>query len=260
MLYSSIFDCAARSHAAPPMPVPPRFSGPLYEQVHELLRGRIVSGEWGSGAPLPGEVELSRELSVSIGTVRKAMDKLASERLIVRERGRGTFALEPTRDDARLNAQICDALGEPVAIIFSVIEVLSRAATPEETQVLRCRRSAQGLPRVHQVRRHWHRGERLVCRELITVDGARFPNLTDTLPAPTETYFDHYSRKFGIKARRTSWALAPTVVEPFAPGGSAERLPSLDLTLQRVAYDAEDAPFELCVQELSLRQETYHLT
>src|ERR1044072_9267940 len=63
----------------------------LHAQVHADIARRIAEGEWGPGAMLASEIDLARELSVSPGTVRKALDLLESERLVTRRQGRGTF-------------------------------------------------------------------------------------------------------------------------------------------------------------------------
>jgi GntR family transcriptional regulator len=47
---------------------------PLYLQVRDMLVERITSGQWKPGAGISNEVDLSRELGVSVGTVRKALD------------------------------------------------------------------------------------------------------------------------------------------------------------------------------------------
>ncbi|HJU30461.1 MAG TPA: GntR family transcriptional regulator, partial [Hyphomicrobiaceae bacterium] len=63
----------------------------LYAQVRDDIARRIVEGEWKPGTSLASEVDLARELQVSSGTVRKALDLLESERLVTRRQGRGTF-------------------------------------------------------------------------------------------------------------------------------------------------------------------------
>ena len=64
---------------------------PLYVQVRNLLAQRLASGVWPPGSMLPNEMELARELGVSSGTVRKALDSLESDRLVLRRQGRGTI-------------------------------------------------------------------------------------------------------------------------------------------------------------------------
>lgn len=67
------------------------FVGPLHTQVRDMLRERILDLEWAPGRGMPNENELARETGVSVGTIRKALEALERERLIVRRQGRGTF-------------------------------------------------------------------------------------------------------------------------------------------------------------------------
>ena len=65
--------------------------GPLYRQVKRELLRVIEGGRYGPGETLPNESSLSRELGVSVGTLRKAVDELVHEHLLVRRQGKGTF-------------------------------------------------------------------------------------------------------------------------------------------------------------------------
>jgi len=64
---------------------------PLYRQIKQLLTARLDAGEWKPGEPIPSETELAARFHVSQGTVRKAIDELAAENLLVRRQGKGTF-------------------------------------------------------------------------------------------------------------------------------------------------------------------------
>ena len=64
---------------------------PLYAQVRGALARRIASGEWLPGRILPSEMQLAAEMGVSQGTVRKALDAMAAQSLVMRQQGRGTF-------------------------------------------------------------------------------------------------------------------------------------------------------------------------
>jgi GntR family transcriptional regulator len=70
--------------------IAPRFS-PLYQQIKALLTSSLKEGAWRPGEVIPSEVELARRYQVSQGTVRKAIDELAAENLLVRRQGRGTY-------------------------------------------------------------------------------------------------------------------------------------------------------------------------
>ena len=71
-------------------------SRPLYARVRERLIERIRSGEWKPGQLIANEFEIAAEFGVSQGTARKAIGDLASEGLVVRQQGRGTFVVEHT--------------------------------------------------------------------------------------------------------------------------------------------------------------------
>jgi GntR family transcriptional regulator len=68
----------------------PTFS-PLYRQIKALIVQGLDAGEWKPGEAIPSEIELAGRFGVSQGTVRKAIDELAGENLLVRRQGKGTF-------------------------------------------------------------------------------------------------------------------------------------------------------------------------
>jgi len=64
---------------------------PLYSQIKNLLIARVIKGEWGPGEMLPSEMRLAAEYGVHQGTVRKALEEMAAQNLVVRQQGKGTF-------------------------------------------------------------------------------------------------------------------------------------------------------------------------
>jgi GntR family transcriptional regulator len=73
---------------------------PLYHRVYVILLQKITDGSFPEGRPMPGEDELALGFGVSRVTIRKAIERLGREGLVLRQRGRGTFPLAP-RDGAR---------------------------------------------------------------------------------------------------------------------------------------------------------------
>jgi len=59
-----------------------------YHQIYLVLREQLQEGRFVHG--LPGELELTRQFGVGRVTVRRALEQLVDEGLIVREAGRGT--------------------------------------------------------------------------------------------------------------------------------------------------------------------------
>lgn len=68
----------------------PAFS-PLYQQIKGLILQSLQVGEWKPSEAIPSEMDLAARFRVSQGTVRKAIDELAAENLVVRRQGKGTF-------------------------------------------------------------------------------------------------------------------------------------------------------------------------
>jgi GntR family transcriptional regulator len=75
---------------------------PLYMQIKALLEASLEAREWGPGAAIPSEIELAGRFGVSQGTVRKAIDALAADNLVVRRQGKGTFVATHTEERASL--------------------------------------------------------------------------------------------------------------------------------------------------------------
>jgi len=69
-------------------------SVPLHFQIEQLLRELIKEEEYKNGKMLPTETELSIQLGTSRNTVRQAINKLATEGLILRRKGIGTYILD----------------------------------------------------------------------------------------------------------------------------------------------------------------------
>jgi len=64
---------------------------PIFEQITDWMRDKIQSGEWQDEQQIHSESELCEKFGVSRGTVRKAIEVLIAERLLVRIHGKGTF-------------------------------------------------------------------------------------------------------------------------------------------------------------------------
>ena len=67
---------------------------PLYRQLADLLRGQIERGQLPQRTAVPSLVKLAADYDVSVITVRKAIQVLKDEGLIITVSGRGTFVAE----------------------------------------------------------------------------------------------------------------------------------------------------------------------
>jgi len=125
---------------------------PLYQQLQRALRGAIENRVIGPDDALPPERDLAEMLNVSRITVRKAIDELVEEGLLIRKQGSGTFVSNRVEKNfAKLTSFSEDmrARGRSPRSVW-----LNRApgtVTPEESLTLR---SSPGTPvfRFHRIR------------------------------------------------------------------------------------------------------------
>ena len=73
---------------------------PLYQQLEEILKGKIRSGEWLPDQRIPSENELNRIFGLSRMTVRGVLTKLVNDGLLLRVPGKGTYVAPPAKISA----------------------------------------------------------------------------------------------------------------------------------------------------------------
>ena len=115
-----------------------------------LILRACDAGEWKPGEAIPSEIELAARFKVSQGTVRKAIDELAAENLVVRRQGKGTFVATHAeeRDQFRfLRLAPDDGSAERLARAFLDCKRM-RAPAPRWRRRWTCRpaRRAAGAP------------------------------------------------------------------------------------------------------------------
>jgi GntR family transcriptional regulator len=125
---------------------------PLYQQLQRALRQAIERRVLGPEDALPPERDLAAELAVSRITVRKAIDGLVTEGLLVRRQGSGTFvSARVEKNFAKLTSFSEDmrARGRNPRSVW--LRRSEGTVTPEESLTLR---SSPGTPvyRFHRIR------------------------------------------------------------------------------------------------------------
>ncbi|WP_349368177.1 GntR family transcriptional regulator [Salinarimonas sp.] len=212
---------------------------PLYRRVRDVLVKRISDGVWQAGAVIPSEPELAADLGVSQGTVRKALDAMAAERLVVRRQGRGTYVAR--HDDARILFQFFKLVPDDGPAKFPTSRFLSIGSGRADAAEAARLGLARGARVVRLERLRALDGE--VCvHERIVVEKARFPDL-DKRDLPNNLY-EMYANVYGIPVARAVERLKAIAAPPevAAALGVAEGAPLLQV--DRVAVGLDGAPVE----------------
>ena len=173
--------------------------GPLYRQTRDLMIRRIADGDWEPGQRLPSEWDLADEFGVSQGTVRKALNDLADENMVLRHQGRGTFVASHTSQRELFHFFHLEAPGgiRQLPVTSRLISVSSRRAHRDDMERLGLSTNAH----VVDIQRVRDLGGKPVISEHITLAAKRFPSLAQEDDPPNELY-QFYEQRFGMTVHR----------------------------------------------------------
>ena len=223
----------------------PAFS-PLYQQIKVLILKGLQAGEWRPGEPIPSEMELAARFRVSQGTVRKAIDELAAENLVIRRQGKGTFVATHSAQQVqyrflRLMPDSWDVSGEG----------------PAERQIVDCKRlrapadvarslALQTGDAVLQLRRVLAFQGTPTIVEDVWLPGSPFKGLTaERLASYGGPMYALFETEFGVHMVR-----AEEKIRAVLPHAEQCALLKTDaqtplLSVERIAYTYNDAPMEM---------------
>jgi len=231
----------------------PGTAKPLYAQVEEIIRQRLIDNYWKPGEALPSEFQLAAELDVSQGTVRKALNDMVAENLLVRRQGRGTFVSEHT--ERRALFLFFNLVGEDGTRTMPVSRIISsdiRKATAEERAHLELA-AGDEVVTVRRVRA-LHGNPAIV--DSVTVSKALFPNLGSGVKLP-ENLYRFYQGEYGItiaKAEERVRAVSATPEEAELLGLEAGA-PLLEI--DRISLTLDARPVEWRVSRCNTSDYTY---
>ncbi len=171
---------------------------PLYVQIKALIVGGLDAGEWRPGEAIPSEVDLAARFRVSQGTVRKAIDALAAEHMVVRRQGKGTFVATHTEEQTSmfrfLRIRRNDERAEYPA--SRLIDLRRAKASADTARLLELR---TGEPVIALRRVLEFEGEPVVLDEII-LPAALFKGLTRAkLDAYRGSIYGFFETKFGVR-------------------------------------------------------------
>lgn len=214
---------------------------PLYTQIRDQLVRRLVEGDWSPGMLIPSEMELARQMGVSQGTVRKALDTMTAENLLIRRQGKGTFVAQP--EDSRILFQFFRLVPDNGQPVFPRSKVLSRdasAASKDEAEALNIS-AGDAVWRIERLR---HLAEERVLVETIVLPTSRFPDFPEADDMPNNIY-ELFSARWRITIAQAEERIKAVnaSAEDAAHLGCENGTPLL--RIHRVAKDLENKPVEL---------------
>jgi GntR family transcriptional regulator len=217
---------------------------PLYRQIKELLVQSLDRGEWKPGELIPSEIDLAARFQVSQGTVRKAIDELAAEHVLLRRQGKGTFVA--THHEARTRYRFLRlASDEGAEGELAESRILDTRRTRASAEIGRALELRAGET-VVAIRRLLMFGGVPTVLDDIYLPGSVFRRLTlELLTANKAPLYGFLESEFGVSMIRADEKLRAVAATPevaavlnVAPGTPL-------LQVDRTSYTYGDRPMEI---------------
>ena len=219
----------------------PTFS-PLYRQIKALILQALEAGEWGPGQVIPSEQELAARFGVSQGTVRKAIDEMAAENLLVRKQGKGTYVASHNDPRALFRflrlVPLDGDLSHPVSV---PLDCWRAKAGQEASRMLEIE---LGAP-IIIVRRLLKFALKPVVIDEIYLSGETFQGLTaEVLQGWSGSLYSLFETRFGLRMIHAQERIRAVA----ADRNASEALKVVEgtplLSVERVTYTYGDKPVE----------------
>ena len=223
----------------------PAFS-PLYQQIKTLMTRSLQQGEWRPGALIPSEKDLAARFKVSQGTVRKSIDAMAADNLLVRRQGKGTFVATHAEEKVQfrfLRLMPDDSKPtEPAAMQRRFIDCRRQRAPAELARALQLRASDAAI----QVRRLLSfRGVPVVLDD-IWLPAALFKGLTaERLSDYRGPMYGLFESEFGVRMIRAEEKIRAVAADPAAAALLGLEVGAPLLSVERLSMTYGDKPVEL---------------
>ena len=227
-----------------------------YQEVKQRITEDLVRGRYPMGQALPAEKDLSKELDVSIGTLRKAVDELVAEGILVRRQGRGTYVAE--HDLKRLLYYFFHVVkhdaDKKINPRVELVSLTSAVATKEEATKLQIKEGAAVWRLVNCL----YLEDKCVMIDQITLDKKRFQKLNRSDYINREgSIYQLYQMKYGQTVVRSSERLRAGLASKQHAEWLGIKANSPVLVIRRVALGIQDDPIEWRVSTLNTDEHEY---
>jgi GntR family transcriptional regulator len=219
----------------------PRFS-PLYRQIKDLLLEGLRRGEWRPGEAIPSELDLAARFRVSQGTVRKAIDELAAENLLVRRQGKGTFVATHGEPQVRFRfLRLTPDSGEAVAAERELLDFRRARASAELARLLELK---AGEPVIMLKRRIAFDGSPVLLEE-VWLPGNRFKGISAAAISEHQgALYNLFETEFGTRMVRAEERLKAVSADAVAAELLGIEPGHALLQVERLSFTYGDTPVE----------------
>ena len=228
---------------------------PLYKDVKRRLTDALTRGDWKPGAAIPAERRLSERFRISVGTVRKAIDELVAENILIRQQGRGTFVASHNRE--REVFYFLHVVPQRGPKQYPEVQLLSfaRGKADRTTAEALAIEPGDAIIRIRNVLRL---DSIPVIVDDIALPALRFAGLTERqFGERRSTIYNLYQEAFGISVVKTLERVRATPADDASAALLDVARATPLLQIRRVALTYRDAPVEHRVSLVNTERHEY---
>ncbi|MDC0114867.1 GntR family transcriptional regulator [Methylophilaceae bacterium] len=224
---------------------------PLYIQIKKRITESLVCGLWHPGQSIPSEIELAQSYNVSQGTVRKAIDELAAEKILIRRQGKGTFVASHNEEHNQLRfLRLTSSLGDKEKLDNKLISFEKEKASNGLAKTL----GINSASTVVSIKRVLTFNEKPLILDLIKVPAASFRGLTPgKIIEKKGSMYRMYEADFGIQMLHAKEKIRAVTASPEAAELLGVSIGSPILSVERTSFTYDNKAIEwrlgLCLTE-----------
>ena len=224
---------------------------PLYEEVKKKITESLIQGEWRPGEAIPSEVELACKYNVSQGTVRKAIDELSAESILIRRQGKGTYVATHNEENIQLRfLRLTSNLGFKEKLDNQLVSFSKEKATNKLAKILNINPAST----IINLKRILTFNEKPLILDVIKIPAQSFRGLTAEMVIEKKgSMYRMYEADFGIRMLRADEKIKAVTANSESASllNVKENFPLL--SVERLSYTYDNKPLEwrlgLCVTD-----------
>jgi len=224
---------------------------PLYAQVKKRITESLVRGEWAPGQVIPSEIELAHIYDVSQGTVRKAIDELTAESILIRRQGKGTFVATHNEENVQLRfLRLTSSMGIKEKLDNQLVSFSKEKASNQLAKTLNINSAAT----VISLKRVLTFNDKPLILDVIKIPAASFRGLTaERVVEKKGSMYRMYETDFGIRMLHADEKIKAVSANYEAASLLGVKEHSPLLSVERVSFTYDDQPIEwrlgLCITD-----------
>ena len=224
---------------------------PLYLQVKKRITESLAEGLWNPGQSIPSEVELAQSFSVSQGTVRKAIDELAAENILIRRQGKGTFVASHDEEGSQLRfLRLTSTQNNKENLDNHLVSFTKEKATNKIAKSLGVNIGTT----VVSIKRVLTFNQKPLILDFIKVPASSFRKLTSEMIVEKKgAMYRMYETEFGIQMLRAQEKIRAVAANADTSELLGVKKNTPVLSVERISFTYSDKPIEwrlgLCLTE-----------